>query len=86
MWLAVCWETSSDKEIDARGSFCPRPLMELIRGVKGGRIVIAVGGIPYCSPPAPLEFAFSLEEWLHKQGLRQRTEIEYLFPLPRLHS
>ena len=23
-----------DKEIDARGSFCPGPLMELIRGVK----------------------------------------------------
>lgn len=24
----------SDKEIDARGSFCPGPLMELIRGVR----------------------------------------------------
>ena len=23
-----------DKEIDARGSFCPGPLMELIRGIK----------------------------------------------------
>ena len=23
-----------DKEIDARGSFCPGPLLELIRGVK----------------------------------------------------
>lgn len=28
-----------DKEIDARGSFCPGPLLELIRGVKS----IAVG-------------------------------------------
>jgi TusA-related sulfurtransferase len=26
--------THVDKEIDARGSFCPGPLMELIRGIK----------------------------------------------------
>lgn len=29
-----------DKEIDARGSFCPGPMMELIRGVKS----VLVGG------------------------------------------
>jgi tRNA 2-thiouridine synthesizing protein A len=27
-------DTQIDKEIDARGSFCPGPLLELIRGVK----------------------------------------------------
>ena len=27
-------ETTIDKQIDARGSFCPGPLLELIRGVK----------------------------------------------------
>jgi tRNA 2-thiouridine synthesizing protein A len=31
---------SIDKQIDARGSFCPGPLMELIRGVKS----VHVGG------------------------------------------
>jgi len=30
-----------DKTIDARGSFCPGPLMELIRGVKS----LPVGGV-----------------------------------------
>ena len=30
-----------DKEIDARGSFCPGPLMELIRGMKA----LSVGGV-----------------------------------------
>lgn len=30
-----------DKEIDARGSFCPGPLMELIRGIKS----LPVGGV-----------------------------------------
>jgi len=30
-----------DKEIDARGSFCPGPLLEMIRGVKS----VPVGGV-----------------------------------------
>jgi len=32
-------QVTVDKEIDARGSFCPGPLLELIRGVKS----VAVG-------------------------------------------
>lgn len=59
-------------------------LRQALQAFEGGRILITVGGIPYRCPPAPLEFTFLLEEWLHKQGLRQRTEIEYLFPLPRV--
>lgn len=50
----------------------------------GGRIVLAIGGIPYRCPPAPLEFVFLLEDWLHKRGLRSRTEIQYLYPLNRV--
>jgi DNA-binding transcriptional ArsR family regulator len=34
-------EVTIDKEIDARGSFCPGPLMELIRGMKA----LPVGGV-----------------------------------------
>ena len=34
-------DISIDKEIDARGSFCPGPLMELIRGMKA----LPVGGV-----------------------------------------
>ncbi len=34
-------EIHIDKEIDARGSFCPGPLMELIRGMKA----LPVGGV-----------------------------------------
>ena len=33
-------EFTIEKEIDARGSFCPGPLMELIRGIKA----LPVGG------------------------------------------
>jgi tRNA 2-thiouridine synthesizing protein A len=34
-------EITIEKEIDARGSFCPGPLMELIRGMKA----LSVGGV-----------------------------------------
>ena len=51
---------------------------------EGGRIVITVGGIPYRCPPAPLEFTFLLDEWLRKHHLRSKSEIDYLFPLPRV--
>ncbi|HEY1387150.1 MAG TPA: FAD/NAD(P)-binding oxidoreductase [Ktedonobacterales bacterium] len=51
---------------------------------QGGRIVLAIGGIPYRCPPAPLEFVFLLDEWLQHRGLRQKTEIEYTFPLNRV--
>jgi sulfide:quinone oxidoreductase len=59
-------------------------LRKALHRFEGGRIVITVGGIPYRCPPAPLEFTFLLEEWLHKRGLRGHTEIQYLFPLPRV--
>ena len=36
-------EIMIDKEIDARGSFCPGPLMELIRGMKA----LPVGWLSY---------------------------------------
>lgn len=38
--MATPTDIHIDKEIDARGSFCPGPLMELIRGIK----VLPVGG------------------------------------------
>lgn len=59
-------------------------LREALHIFEGGRIVIAIGGIPYRCPPAPLEFTFLLDEWLRKRGLRERTEIQYLYPLPRV--
>jgi sulfide:quinone oxidoreductase len=51
---------------------------------QGGRIVLAIGGIPYRCPPAPLEFVFLLDEWLQHRGLRKKTEIHYTFPLNRV--
>ncbi len=61
-------------------------LRKALHQFEGGRIVISVTGIPYRCPPAPLEFTFLLDEWLHKRGIRSRTEIHYLFPLPRVFT
>jgi TusA-related sulfurtransferase len=46
-----------DKEIDARGSFCPGPLMELIRSVKAapvGSTVAVLSGDPGSGRDIPL--------------------------------
>ena len=59
-------------------------LRHALQRFEGGRIVITVGGIPYRCPPAPLEFTFLLDEWLTRHDLRGKTEIQYLFPLPRV--
>ena len=52
----------------------------------GGRLVIGVADIPYKCPPAPLEFAFKVEEYLAKRGVRDKTEIVYLSPINRVFT
>lgn len=49
-----------------------------------GRIVIGVGGVPYKCPPAPAEFACFLDYKLRKRKIRDKIEIHYLSPLPRI--
>jgi sulfide:quinone oxidoreductase len=53
---------------------------------EGGRLVIGVADIPYKCPPAPLEFAFKVEEYLTKRGVRDKTEIVYLSPINRVFT
>jgi TusA-related sulfurtransferase len=52
-----------DKEIDARGSFCPGPLMELIRGMK----TLPIGGTlcVLSSDPGSLK---DIPAWIAKAG------------------
>jgi TusA-related sulfurtransferase len=61
-----------DKEIDARGSFCPGPMLELIRGVKSvpvGGVVAVLSGDPGSAKDIPL--------WVQKAG------HEYLGAFPQ---
>ena len=48
----------------------------------GGRLVVHVSEMPIKCPVAPLEMAFLVEAHLKERGLRDRTEVTYVTPLP----
>jgi TusA-related sulfurtransferase len=53
----------ADKAIDARGSFCPGPLLELIRGVKSipvGAVLAVLSSDPGSAKDIPL--------WIQRAG------------------
>lgn len=56
-------------------------LHDALADFKGGRVVVHVAETPIKCPPAPLEFAFVLDSWLGRRGLRDATEICYVTPL-----
>jgi len=58
-------------------------LFEALKGFEGGIIVIGVAGIPYKCPPAPVEFAFLLDDYLRARGIREKAQIKLLSPLNR---
>jgi sulfide:quinone oxidoreductase len=49
----------------------------------GGKVVIAIAGMPYKCPPAPLEVTFLIESELRDRGLRDRSELHYCSPIAR---
>ncbi len=56
-----------DKEIDARGSFCPGPLMELIRGIKAlpvGGVLAVLSGDPGSAKDIPAWIKKANHEYL----------------------
>ncbi len=58
-------------------------LQRALEKFDGGTIVIGVAGIPYKCPPAPVEFAFLLDDYLRARHIRQKAEIKLLSPLNR---
>ncbi|MGH2659417.1 MAG: NAD(P)/FAD-dependent oxidoreductase [Actinomycetota bacterium] len=58
-------------------------LREELRRFRGGRILVGIAGIPYKCPPAPVEFAFMVEDYMRRRGLRERSEVTLLSPLNR---
>lgn len=58
-------------------------LFVALQAFEGGAIVIGVAGIPYKCPPAPVEFAFMLEDYLRARGIREKSQIKLLSPLNR---
>lgn len=61
-------------------------LREALHKFDGGRIVVGIAGFPYKCPPAPLEFTLLLDDWLRQRGIRDKTEIVFVTPLPQVFS
>jgi sulfide:quinone oxidoreductase len=49
----------------------------------GGRIVVAIAGMPYKCPPAPLEVSFLIESELRQRRLRETSEVHFCSPIGR---
>jgi tRNA 2-thiouridine synthesizing protein A len=65
--MSMITATAIDKQIDARGSFCPGPLLELIRGVKSvaaGGVVAVLSSDPGSNKDIPLWIEKARHEFL----------------------
>jgi tRNA 2-thiouridine synthesizing protein A len=67
-----------NKEIDARGSFCPGPLMELIRGVKMaqlGEVIAVISGDEGSKKDIPAWVAKAGQEFLGTEPAEGATRF-----------
>ncbi|MDQ7843195.1 MAG: FAD/NAD(P)-binding oxidoreductase [Armatimonadota bacterium] len=53
-----------------------------LREFTGGRIVIAILGVPYKCPPAPYEAAMLLDDLFRRRGMRGDVQIQVCTPQP----
>jgi sulfide:quinone oxidoreductase len=56
-------------------------LRDALATFDGGRLVVNFVDLPIKCPVAPLEFAFLTDWFLHRHGVRERTELVYVTPL-----
>ena len=56
-------------------------MREALERFEGGTIVINTARLPYRCPPAPIETALILSDYLKKRGIREKTRIIYTYPV-----
>jgi sulfide:quinone oxidoreductase len=61
------------------GAFATR---DVLAGFGGGRVVVGVTSTPFKCPPAPSETALLVHDHLVDRGLRDRSEVALVMPLP----
>ena len=59
-----------------------RALNPVLEAFDGGTIVLSIFSKPYKCPPAPYEFAFMLDDFFTRKGIRDRVTIRMLIPAP----
>jgi sulfide:quinone oxidoreductase len=62
------------------GAFAVR---DVLANFDGGRVVIAVTSTPFKCPPAPSETALLMHDFLQSRGLREKSSIALVMPLPK---
>jgi sulfide:quinone oxidoreductase len=73
-------------DTEAHHFYSAEAALELRRALDaftGGRIVVAIAGMPYKCPPAPLEVSFLIESELRQRGLRDKSELHFCSPIGR---
>lgn len=58
-----------------------RRLAETLDSFPGGRVLVAILGVPFKCPPAPYEAALMLHDFLLARGVRERTDIQVVSPM-----
>ena len=57
-------------------------LREVLEQFPGGRVVVGVCSTPFKCPPAPSEAVLLVHDLLVRKGLRERSEVHLVTPLP----
>ncbi|MCL4341793.1 MAG: NAD(P)/FAD-dependent oxidoreductase, partial [Candidatus Thermoplasmatota archaeon] len=57
-------------------------LKKKLNSFVSGRIVVGVPSMPYKCTPAPLEAVFMLHDYFTKRKIRDKVEIQYVYPMP----
>jgi sulfide:quinone oxidoreductase len=79
-------ETIEHFDTEAQHFYTAEAALELRRALDaftGGRVVVAIAGMPYKCPPAPLEVSFLIESELRQRGLRDQSEVHFCSPIGR---
>jgi sulfide:quinone oxidoreductase len=57
-------------------------LRDVLADFPGGRVIVGVTSTPFKCPPAPSETALLVHDFLTERGLRDRSDVALLMPLP----
>ena len=57
-------------------------LRDVLADFDGGRVIVAVTSTPFKCPPAPSETALLMHDFLTARGIRDKSQIDLVMPLP----
>lgn len=60
-------------------------MFKRLQAFEGGKVVITVG-VPHKCPMAPLEITFMLHDYFKDRGMADKVELQYTYPIGRVHS